>query len=507
MNLASLLLHTAAARHPNAPAVSQGATSWRYAEFADRVARTAAFLRRTGARPGDRIGIAMHNHPGFLQLLYACWHAGLCAVPMNAKLHSRELAYILDNAGARLCFASPSLYPGIRNELPSDDIGLLAADTLLFEEMSSEPPMPPHPGEPTDPAWLFYTSGTTGRPKGATLTQRNLLFMTHAYYADIDPLDERDTIVHAAPLSHGSGLYALAHLAKGSHNVITASASFTPADMFDVIEQYPNVSFFAAPTMVARMLDDAGAPRAQLANLKTIIYGGGPMYLPDLERALQLFGPRLYQVYGQGESPMTITGLGQRAHAEAFTAGDSDTLASAGGPRTGVEVHIVDADDDEVPDGEIGEIATRSDCVMGGYWMDPAATQAALRGGWLHTGDLGSRDARGFVTLKDRSKDMIISGGANIYPREVEEVLLRHPALAQVSVVGAPHPEWGEEVVAFVVSLPGSAVRQEDLDSLCLDNIARYKRPKRYVFVDDLPKNNYGKVLKTALRAQLEPKA
>jgi acyl-CoA synthetase (AMP-forming)/AMP-acid ligase II len=502
VNLASLL-HTAAARHPDAPAVSQGATSWRYAALARRVGGTAAFLRRSGARPGDRIGIAMHNHPGFLQLLYGCWHAGLCAVPMNAKLHPREIAYILDNAGMRLCFASPSLYPGIRAELPSDDIGLLAADAALFEEMAGEPPMPPHPGKPTDPAWLFYTSGTTGRPKGATLTQRNLLFMTHAYYADIDPLDERDTIVHAAPLSHGSGLYALAHLAKGSHNVITASTSFTPADMFETIERYANVSFFAAPTMVARMLDEAGAPQAQLANLKTIIYGGGPMYVSDLERALQLFGPRLYQVYGQGESPMTITGLSKHEHAQAFTAGDFDALASAGSPRTGVEVRIVDAVDCEVPDGKIGEIATRSDCVMQGYWMDPAASQAALRGGWLHTGDLGSRDARGFVTLRDRSKDMIISGGANIYPREIEDVLLRHPGVAQASVVGAPHPEWGEEVVAFVVSQPGASIRAEELDSLCLDHIARYKRPKRYVFVDDLPKNNYGKVLKTALRAQL----
>jgi long-chain acyl-CoA synthetase len=507
MNLASML-HGAAARHPTAHAVTQGATSWRYAELARRVAGTAALLRRSGARPGDRIGIAMHNHPGFLQLLYGCWHAGLCAVPMNAKLHPREFAYILDNAGVRLCFASPSFYPGIRAELPAENIGLLAADTALFEEMAGEPPMPPHPGEPTDPAWLFYTSGTTGRPKGATLTQRNLLFMTHAYFADIDPLDERDNIVHAAPLSHGSGLYALAHIAKASHNVITAAGSFAPSDMFEMIEQYANVSFFAAPTMVARMLDDASAPQAQLANLKTIIYGGGPMYLSDLERALQLFGPRLYQVYGQGESPMTITGLGKREHAQAFTAGDFDTLASAGGPRTGVEVRIVAADDDhDVPDGEIGEIATRSDCVMQGYWMDPAASQAALRGGWLHTGDLGSRDARGFVTLKGRSKDMIISGGSNIYPREIEDVLLRHPAVAQASVVGAPHPEWGEEVVAFIVALPGASIPLEELDSLCLDSIARFKRPKRYVFVEDLPKNNYGKVLKTVLRAQLAPGA
>jgi acyl-CoA synthetase (AMP-forming)/AMP-acid ligase II len=169
-----------------------------------------------------------------------------------------------------------------------------------------------------------------------------------------------------------------------------------------------------------------------------------------------------------------------------------------------VAVRIVDEQNLELPDGEIGEIATRSDCVMRGYWKDPAATEAALRGGWLHTGDVGARDARGLVTLKDRSKDMIISGGSNIYPREIEDVLLRHPKVAQASVVGAPHAEWGEEVVAFVVPAPGASITVEELDALCLANIARYKRPRRYVVANELPKNNYGKVLKTVLRERLQ---
>jgi acyl-CoA synthetase (AMP-forming)/AMP-acid ligase II len=505
MNLAGLL-HAAATRHPSALGVTQGSTSWTYVQFAHRASATAAWLRgRLGAQPGERIGIAMLNSPGYLQLMYACWHAGLCAVPINAKLHAREFAYVLQHAGVRACFASPSLVAGIRAELPADALTLLEADAALIEHIAREPPMPPHEGQATDPCWLFYTSGTTGRPKGATLTLRNLLFQTQAYYADVDALDERDTIVHAAPLSHGSGVYSLPHVAKASHNVITASESFAPGDMFEAIERYPRVSFFAAPTMVVRMLNDGAAAHARLDNLKTIIYGGGPMHVPDLERALELFGPRLYQLYGQGESPMTITGLDQRAHQEALANRDTDALASAGEARTGVLVRIVDDQDRELPDGEIGEIVTRSDCVMAGYWQDPAATEAALRGGWLHTGDLGSRDGRALITLKDRSKDMIISGGANIYPREIEDVLLRDPRVAQASVVGAPHPEWGEEVVAFVVTAPGANLSTADLDALCLDNIARYKRPRRYVFVDDLPKNNYGKVLKTVLRARLQP--
>jgi len=219
------------------------------------------------------------------------------------------------------------------------------------------------------------------------------------------------------------------------------------------------------------------------------------MYVADCLRAIELFGPRLYQLFGQGEAPMTITGLPQFFHEK------KQHLESCGLARTGVEVRILDDDDRELPAGEVGEIVTRSDCVMAGYWANPEATAKALRGGWLHTGDLGALDAEGFLTIKDRSKDMIISGGANIYPREIEEVLLRHPAVAECSVVGRPHPEWGEEVVAFVVKT--AEVQTAELDSLCLENIARFKRPREYRFVEALPKNNYGKVLKTELRKLL----
>jgi long-chain acyl-CoA synthetase len=219
------------------------------------------------------------------------------------------------------------------------------------------------------------------------------------------------------------------------------------------------------------------------------------MYVADCLRAIELFGPRLYQLYGQGESPMTITGLPQEMHFR------KERLETCGFARTGVEVKIFNDRDAELPAGETGEIVTRSDCVMAGYWGNPDASAKTLRGGWLHTGDVGSLDAQGFLTIKDRSKDMIISGGANIYPREIEEVLLRHPAVAECSVVGRPHPEWGEEVVAFIVAK--KSIPREELEKLCLDNIARFKRPREYRFVDALPKNNYGKVLKTELRKRL----
>jgi long-chain acyl-CoA synthetase len=478
MNLVHLLLRSARSL-PERPALALGKTPVRsYREMARRVARLASGLKnKLNLKQGDRLALAMKNCPEFYEVLFAAWHAGMTAVPMNAKLHPKEFAYILENSGASACFVSAELAAAI----PS---GLTLDESLLLDEIGAAEV------RPEDAAWLFYTSGTTGVPKGAVLTHRNMLFQTHAYFADIDKLGPADTALHPAPLSHGSGLYGLPHFAAGAVNVMPESGHFDPAEIFELLDHWPNSSFFAAPTMIVRLL---ASPAARTpAKLKTMTYGGAPMYVADCLRAIDLFGPRLYQLLGQGEAPMTITGLAQSEHAR------RNHLETCGVARTGVEVKIFDEEDHELPPGEVGEIVTRSDCVMAGYWKNPADTENALRGGWLHTGDLGSLDAEGFLTIKDRSKDMIISGGSNIYPREIEEVLLRHPAVAECSVVGRKHPEWGEEVVAFVVTK--TPVSKDQLDSLCLENIARFKRPKDYRFVDSLPKNNYGKVLKTELR-------
>jgi long-chain acyl-CoA synthetase len=256
--------------------------------------------------------------------------------------------------------------------------------------------------------------------------------------------------------------------------------------------------------MVKRLAGDPAVAAANLDHLKTIIYGGAPMYLADLEDALAVFGPRLAQIYGQGETPMTITGLSKADHADRTNPRWTERLQSVGIARTDVEVRVVDEHDQELPVGEIGEVVVRGDVVMAGYWNQPDATAETLRGGWLHTGDMGSFDDEGYLTLRDRSKDLIISGGMNIYPREVEEALLQHPGVKAVSVVGRPDPEWGEAIVAFVVPADDATVPTvADLDQLCLDRIARYKRPKDYRFVDSLPTNNYGKVLKRELRERL----
>ena len=496
-NLAALLFDVAR-RLPDRPAVSDDRSSRTYRELTERVARLAGGLRAQGLAPGDRVLLSLENCGEFFELLFGCWAAGLCAVPANARLHPREVEFIAEDSGARLLVATPVLAEALAplaGAVASLD-RVVATRSAEYDGLFGEP-LGAEPGQPADSAWLFYTSGTTGRPKGAVLTHRNLVFMSQCYYADIDQLDERDTHVLAAPVSHGAGLYALPFLLKGAHQIVLPH--FDVAAILNVIARHPRVSMFAAPTMLTRLVHAPEVAAADIANLRTIYYGGGPMYVADLERALDIFGPRLYQLYGQGESPMTITGLAQRLH-ERDHPHWYDRLASCGYARSGVLVRVVDDQDRDLRAGEIGEVITKSDCVMDGYWQNPAANAETLRGGWLHTGDLGSMNADGLLTLRDRSKDMIISGGSNIYPREIEEVLLRHPDVVEASVVGRSHPDWGEEVVAFLVARRGTVVAAAELDRLCLDHVARFKRPRDYRFVEALPKNNYGKVLKTELR-------
>jgi long-chain acyl-CoA synthetase len=286
----------------------------------------------------------------------------------------------------------------------------------------------------------------------------------------------------------------MANVARLAVNVVPESGSFEPDEIFRLFTAWKNMSMFAAPTMVKRLIDHGGD--IDPTNIRTIVWGGAPMYVEDALKALDRFGPRLAQIYGQGEAPMTITVLTRQDIADRDHPRWLERLGSAGRPYMGVDVKVADAQDNALPVGVSGEILCRGDVVMPGYWRNPEANALTLRGGWLHTGDVGVFDADGYLTLKDRSKDLIISGGSNIYPREVEEVLLRHAAVREASVIGRPHPEWGEVVVAYVVGEAGAG----ELDALCLSQIARFKRPKDYVFLDALPKNNYGKILKTDLR-------
>lgn len=505
MNLASWV-ERHGRRLRDRPALAQGTSvhaTW--ADFSGRVAAVAGALREHhGLAPGDRVALVMANRPEYLEAQYAAWHAGLVAVPVNARLHRDEVRYILEHSGTRLVVTDAEHADDVRalRDVVDGVEAVVLAPGGEWDALTSHAPVPMVGRGSDDPAWLFYTSGTTGRPKGATLTHGNLLMASLSYFADIDPVAATDSVLHAAPLSHGSGLYGLPHVARGAVSVFGAPGALDGDQLLGLTRRWPGLSFFAAPIMVKRLAAEPALAGADLSGLKTIIYGGAPMYLADLEEALATFGPRLAQIYGQGETPMTITGLSKADHADTDHPRWRERVQGVGFPRTDVEVRVVDDDDRPLPPGEPGEVVVRGAVVMAGYWDQPEASAETLRGGWLHTGDVGSFDDDGFLTLHDRSKDLIISGGMNIYPREVEEALLCHPHVEAAAVVGRPDPEWGEAVVAFIVT-DGTEPPTAELDQVCLDRIARFKRPKDYHVVEALPTNNYGKVLKRELRRRL----
>jgi long-chain acyl-CoA synthetase len=494
MNLA-LWLHRNALAHGTRPAVASGLDVVHdYASLARAACGYARWAGEQGLRAGDRVGLYMDNAPQYLVAWWGLWWLGAVVVPLNARLHGREAGWILQQCSARACVVDARHADELTPHLP-DGLSLWAdVDAPAATRLD-----PPATRSEDDPAWLFYTSGTTGRPKGVTLTMRNLRWASMAYVATVQAVVPGDSCLHPAPLSHGSGMYHLPYVMNAGVNVVPASRGFDEAEFFALAAHWRNASCFAAPTIVRRLAEHVRQQATPVEGLATIVYGGAPMYLADLEAARERLGPHLAQIYGQGESPMTITVLPKAVIEDRGHPRWRERMASVGLPQPMVELSIRDADGAELPSDAVGEVCVRGEVVMAGYWQQPEATAAALRHGWLWTGDIGRLDDEGFLTLLDRSKDLVISGGNNIYPREVEEVLLLHPAVAEVSVIGRPDPEWGESVVAYVVR--AAAVDAAQLDAHSLAHIARYKRPKVYRFVDALPKNNYGKVLKTELRA------
>lgn len=469
-----------------------------YATFHDRAARVAAWLIAQGVQQGDRVAIFMKNCPDYLIAQYGVWYAGAAAVPINAKLHGREAAWILENSGAKFAFTSPGLTEAVQ-EAGSDArcIDITGADYAAA--MATDPVAEPAKVDPGDLAWLFYTSGTTGKPKGVMITHRMLIDMSLTYFIDVDAASTEDHALYAAPMSHGAGIYNMLHVLVGAAHVCPVSGGFDEAEIFDLAEHFGRVHMFCAPTMVTRMTAVAKKTGRKGNGLRSVVYAGGPMYVADIVEAVDHFGPIFIQVYGQGECPMGITALSRHDVTDRSHPRWRERLASVGRAQGPVDVQIGTPEGEILPIGSHGEIMVRGDIVMPGYWQNPEATTKTLVNGWLMTGDMGVLDADGYLTMQDRSKDLIITGGSNVYPREVEEVLLMHSLVAEVSVVGRPHADWGEEIVAFIV---GDATDAE-LNDLCNDQIARFKRPKAYIRVDALPKNNYGKVLKTELRARL----
>lgn len=498
MNVGAFL--TKAARlHPSKPALTDGSLDLRYDEMNAWAAAFAAGLRQRGYPAGERVALFMPNRAEFLVALFGLFKGGFVAVPVNAKLHAQELGFIVGHCGARAVVCSAKSR-AIVDEALAGMPGVERIDTDAQGPGSFraivEDGRPHVSGDaevaPDDAAWIFYTSGTTGRPKGAMLSHRNLCASTMNALADVCDFQPEDTVLHVAPLSHGSGLYALPSIARGATNLISPGGSFDPAEVLRTIaREKVTIIAFLAPTMIHMLLE--ADPALEVPTLRLAPYGGAPIDAGLAEAAIRRFGPVFAQLYGQGESPMTITALRPRDH-------HGKALLSAGTVRTDVEVRLLDEAGQTVPDGAEGEICVRGDVVMQGYWNDAQANARALKDGWLHTGDIG-RFEDGYLYLLSRMNDVIISGGSNIYPREVEDVLMLHPAVHEVCVFGEPDEKWGEQVVAAVVA--SAPVSADELLDLCRGHIASFKKPKRIAFVDALPKNAYGKIVRREVRASL----
>jgi acyl-CoA synthetase (AMP-forming)/AMP-acid ligase II len=481
MNL-YVMLADAVRRYPQAVALESDERRLSYARLDAATAAVAAYYARLGCRQGDRVLIYLANSIDYPVLLLGAIRAGLVAVPINAKLLPHEAAWICNDAEARVAIVHRNQAEAVKAELTAGAV-VLAVEDIDFAALptSAEPAADV---APDDLAWLFYTSGTTGKPKGAMLNHRNLIAASVNCLADMVDFRADDRVLHVAPLSHASGIYLIPSLARGAVNRIASPGRFDPEAVLDqVARERISVIAFVAPTMIVRLL--AAPERDDLGALRAVVYGGAAIHLDHIRAAVARFGPVFRQLYGQGEAPMTISGLSAEAHGDA----DDATLRSAGFVRSGVEVRIDGTDE--------GEICVRGDVVMQGYWRNPGATARALQGGWLHTGDIGRFDEAGRLHVLDRSDDTIISGGTNIYPKEVEDAVAAHPAVREVIAFGLPDAEWGQCVAVAVVA-PG--LDEAELRAFCVARIAGFKRPKRVLFLDALPQSAYGKVLRRELR-------
>ena len=494
--------------HGDDPAIRWKDELISYREFHDRALTIGGNLLKSGLVAGDRVSFVLANSPRILEVIFGCFAAGLVVVPINSRLHAKEIAYIVDNSGSQVLIYGQEYQAGIA--AIADEFSALkfkictgySTDARNYEELlDPAAALANHVDAASgDNAWLFYTSGTTGKPKGATWCHRTIRAMLMNYLADVHNIAKGEVVLHAAPLSHGSGIVALPAIARGAQNLIMHGESYDPKAMFKLIEEHKvgHIAFLA-PTQIIKATEECADLGFDISSLRSICYGGAPIYVEHLRKAIDVFGPVFAQIYGQGEAPITITGLSPAEHKRFLDAGDP-RIGSAGTIRTDVEMRIVDAAGKEVPSGHMGEVVARGDVVMTGYWDNPDATRDALPDGWLRTGDIGLVDEHGYLFLLDRAKDVIISGGNNIYPREIEEVIVAHPEVATAIVFGVPHAYWGEAVHAVVVLETGSALTGDDIIAYCSQHLAGYKKPKSIEFVCELPLSGYGKVQRREMR-------
>ena len=520
MNTGDLLTNAARSYGPHPAFIFEGRTRT-YAESDARADALATALIAAGVGRGDRVALSMRNCPEFLEILFAVWKMGGVVVPLNATFTADEMAWHLADAGACVAIVdaeSLATLGPLRDGLPDlrrvichgpapDGHG---GDVTLHQELAGpvtlEQELAPYAGTPfpavhmgrDDLAWIAYTSGTTGRPKGAMLTHGGLIHQCLTTLADVERMEQHHVGMHSAPLSHGSGHNALVFTMKACTQVIHQRWGFNAGLFLQQVEQYRVAAMFLVPTQIKMLVDHPDIGTRDHSSLEWIIYGGAPMYRDDQIRALKTLGPCLVQLFGQTESPMSGTVLTREEHC---TDDGDGRERSVGRVRVGIELRILDENDEEVPPGTPGEICIRGETLMAGYWNRPEATAETLRNGWLHTGDVGSMDANGYVFILDRLKDLIISGGLNVYPIEIEDVLLTHPDVSEACVIGVPDPKWGEAVRAVVVPVTGAQIDPAELIAFARQRLAGYKTPKAVDVVASVAKTAYGKVDKKAVRA------
>ena len=513
-NLASLLLQTAR-RLPDRPALVWRDRTWSWRETAARAAAAAAALRARGIGKGDRVLVHARNSNAMFESVWACWLIGAVWVPTNFRLSPPEVAYLAESSRARahLFDAAFPAHRAAAREANAAHCALEAAiggeggieswEGLIAEGSSRPVTMPADVGR-DDPAWFFYTSGTTGRPKAGVLTHGQLGFVVVNHIADLMPgLSERDASLVVAPLSHGAGIHALAQVARGAKSVLLPSERLDTAEAWRLIETHRVSNMFTVPTILNALARDPAAQTSDRSSLRHVIYAGAPMYREDQKHALRVLGPCLVQYYGLGEVTGNITVLPPEWHS--VEDDPAFPIGSCGYPRTGLDIAILDTENHPLPAGETGEICVRGNAVFAGYFENEEANAKAFAGGWFHTGDLGHLDERGFLYITGRASDMYISGGSNVYPREVEEALLTHPAVAEACVVGMPDPKWGESGVAVLVPREaGATIEPASVLAHLEGRLARYKWPARIVVWPELPRSGYGKVPKREVKRLLE---
>lgn len=510
-NLASMLVHTARL-FPDRPGLIQADRHWTWRELDRRVTRAASALAQRGVRPGDRVLVHSRNCNALFESQWACWRIGAVWVPTNFRLAPPEVAYLAASSRAAVHIfdtAFPAHAQAARDANPACQAEYWIGD---------EPPGPEWDDLATDtqasfapladvdrdhPCWFFYTSGTTGRPKAGVLTHGQMAFVTANHLCDLMPgTTERDVSLVVAPLSHGAGIHAVTQVAKGCASVLLSTDRLDCEEAWQLVERHRVSNMFTVPTLLTMLTRHEAVDGYDHSSLRHVIYAGAPMYRADQQHALRKLGKVLVQYYGLGEVTGNITVLPPHLHSVEDDPGFP--LGSCGLPRTGMEIAILDDTGNRLSDGETGEICVRGPAVFLGYFEDQEANAKAFKSGWFHTGDLGHVDRRGFLYITGRASDMYISGGSNVYPREIEETLLTHPAIAEACVVGMPHDKWGECGIAVVVLEEGARLDAAAVLQHLDGKLSRYKLPARVLFWPSLPKSGYGKVTKADVKRQLE---